>query len=270
MTEPSDVFGQAAYSVRFDWGLAGARATAADVAVVVDVLSFSTGVCIAVERGMQVYPYRWRDDRARDFAREHDAVLAEGRADARDGHHTAPALSPAALLACTPVPRLVLPSPNGSTISAGLQDSGAEVVAGCLRNADAVARLLADRLARGDTVAVIAAGERWCDDSLRPAVEDQLGAGAILAALARCGHRNAMSPEASVTAAQFEAVGDNFATRIGGCVSARELVAQGFGADVRVAVELDVSAVVPVLIDGAFSAASRPEPCSTPIDNVAG
>lgn len=54
-------------------------ATRADVSVVVDVLSFSTSVTVAVGRGIRVFPYRWKGNRAEDFARENDAVLALGR-----------------------------------------------------------------------------------------------------------------------------------------------------------------------------------------------
>ena len=63
-----DVLGQKGYAVRSGWGLLGARAMDADVTVVVDILSFSTSATIAVDRGMQVYPFRWRDHRARTFA----------------------------------------------------------------------------------------------------------------------------------------------------------------------------------------------------------
>lgn len=58
------------------------------------------------------------------------------------------------------------------------------VVAGSLHNARAVADWLAREHDEDDqTVAVIAAGAAWPDGSLRPAVEDLWGAGAILAAL---------------------------------------------------------------------------------------
>jgi len=51
-----DVFGQAQYQVRFDWGIRGADAVAgeADVIVVVDVLSFSTTVDLATTLGLEV------------------------------------------------------------------------------------------------------------------------------------------------------------------------------------------------------------------------
>ena len=53
------------HRVRFDWGPTGAAAIAegADVAVVVDVLSFTTTLAIAVERGITVWPFPWQDER---------------------------------------------------------------------------------------------------------------------------------------------------------------------------------------------------------------
>ena len=73
------------------------------------------------------------------------------------------------------VERIVLPSPNGSSICFALADSGLTVVGACLRNRAAVARWLAPQLAAGATVAVVAAGERWPDGSLRPATRGPLG-----------------------------------------------------------------------------------------------
>ena len=51
---------------RFDWDSAGAKglAPAVDVLVVVDILSFSTAVDVAVARGAVVYPARWTDEHA--------------------------------------------------------------------------------------------------------------------------------------------------------------------------------------------------------------
>lgn len=153
-----------------------------------------------------------------------------------------------------PMPRLVLPSPNGSTIAAALRDGGSTVAIGCLRNAHAVARWLAGMLEEGCSVAVIAAGERWGhDDSLRPALEDLLGAGAILARLVEMGHAERMSPEARVAGEMFEAGVAHLGDRLHHCVGGRELAGIGFGADVDVAAALDASTVVPVLVDGAFT-----------------
>ena len=254
----ADVFGQGDYDVRLDWGPAGARATQADIAVVVDVLSFSTSVTVAVERGMRVYPFPWQGPRAEAFAAEHDAVLAVGRLEARTrGAVAAPSLSPAGLLTCKPLPRLVLPSPNGSTIAAALQEVGGTCAVGCLRNARAVAAWLSAALERGQSVAVVAAGERWShDDSLRPALEDHLGAGAILSALATQGYAARLSPEARSAVDLFAAARDDLTERLLACVGGRELTALGFAADVAVAADLDASAVVPVLTDGAFEPAA--------------
>ena len=254
------LFGQGEYDVRFDWGPVGARATRPDVAVVVDVLSFSTSVTIAVERGMRVYPYPWKGQGAAEFAASRDAVLAVGRLEAgRDGAVSAPSLSPAGLLSCDVVPRLVLPSPNGSTIAAALREHGCTVLIGCLRNAGAVAGRVAEEVRAGRTVAVIAAGERWSeDDSLRPALEDHLGGGAIIAALAGEFGDDRFSPEAVAAAEVFEASRARLAERLHACVGGRELAGKGFARDVDVAAAFDASHVVPVLSDGAFGPGVQP------------
>ena len=118
---------QSAYDVRLEWGAAGAAALAADtdLAVVVDVLSFTTTLTVAAGRGISVLPYRWTDDGAAEFAREHGAALAVGRREAlRDGRSD-PSLSPASMARPeVDVERLVLPSPNGATICALLAESG--------------------------------------------------------------------------------------------------------------------------------------------------
>lgn len=253
--------GQAAYAVRLETGPTGAAAVvdgldATDVAVVVDVLSFTTTLGLAVERGVEVHPFAWRDERAEAYAREHDAVLAVGRFEAAAFGTRVPTLSPAAMLrgdGLDGVQRLVLPSPNGSTVSALLADAGVGVVGACLRNAAAVAAALAPALLRGSRLAVVASGERWPDGSLRPAAEDVWGAGALLAALVDHGVVG-LSPEAELAVAAWLAVAGDPVAALRACAGGRELAAVGFGEDVDVAAAVDVSDAVPVLLDGAFRA----------------
>jgi len=257
MTDGS-AHGQLRYRVRFEWGATGAAAIAegADVAVVVDVLSFTTTLSVAVERGITVHPFRWRDERAATYAAERDAVLATGRSE-----RAGVSLSPVSVRAAEGVERLVLPSPNGSSIAFGLAEAGVTVVGAALRNAAAVARWLP----AGATVAVLAAGERWPDGTLRPAVEDLWGAGAVVAGLVDLG-ATGLSPEARAAEQAFRAVEARLAEELHDCASGRELVEIGFAGDVAVAAEHDACAAVPVLQGEAFVAAtSRPgDPVSSP------
>lgn len=249
----AEAHAQASYAVRLDWGPTGAAAISqgADLAVVVDVLSFTTTLTVAVEQGLTVFPYRWQDDQAAAYAAERDAVLALGRFEARDAGGGV-TLSPASMASVEGVERIVLPSPNGSTIAFGLADSGATVVGACLRNASAVAAWLAPRIADGATLAVVVAGERWPDGSLRPCLEDLWGAGAMLAALGNQGVRDGVSVEATHAAAAFHAVAPTLTDSLLACAGGRELVAVGFEDDVRMAAEVDASDVVPVLDGDAF------------------
>lgn len=211
--------------------------------MIVDVLSFTTTLTVAVDAGIEVLPFRWKDERAAAYAAERDAVLATGRSR-RDGV----SLSPASVRAATGVARLVLPSPNGSAISFALAESGITVVGASLRNASAVARWLVER---DQPVAVIAAGERWPDGSLRPAVEDLWGAGAVLAALVDLG-ATGLSAEARATEQAFRAVVPRLPAELSACASGAELVDAGFPEDVAIAGELDDSDVVPLLTGSAF------------------
>lgn len=126
---------QAGCDTRFEGGLDGVRrlAPVSDVVVIVDLLSFSTCVDVAVSRGATIFPYRWQDASAEAFAREQGAELAVSRGQTTAEHPYS--LSPASLEALPSGARIVLPSPNGSTLAFVAADSGAAVIAGCLRNA---------------------------------------------------------------------------------------------------------------------------------------
>jgi len=102
-------------------------------------------------------------------------------------------------------------------------------------------------------------------DSAWPTSEITLGAGglAALGAAAACwdeacegnsaAHgRPGFSPEAQAARAAYEAVAPDLSAALHGCAGGQELAAIGFGADVDVAAEVGVSAVVPVLRDGVF------------------
>jgi 2-phosphosulfolactate phosphatase len=242
--------GQGGYRVRFDWGPLGADAVAPGAAfvAVVDVLSFTTTLTVAVEQGLSVLPYRWRDDSAVDFARRNGAALAVLRSQSGPGQIT---LSPESILNSglreSKIDRIVLPSPNGSAISARLAASGATVVGVSLRNAAAAAVWVRERAA-DRPVGVVAAGERWPDGSLRPAVEDLWGAGAFLDALGGCG----LSPEASTALSAYRGVALEVGEALAASVSGRELRNMGFEGDVAVAAEVGASDVVPVLAEGCF------------------
>jgi 2-phosphosulfolactate phosphatase len=60
VTDPA--LGQAAYAIRLEWGPTGAAAIGADadIAVVVDVLSFTTTLTVAVDQGWPSFRSRGR------------------------------------------------------------------------------------------------------------------------------------------------------------------------------------------------------------------
>jgi 2-phosphosulfolactate phosphatase len=119
------------------------------------------------------------------------------------------------------------------------------------------AKWLAPSLERGRSVAVIAAGERWAyDDSLRPALEAHLGAGAILWCSSGLGYRDKMSPEAIAAVGLFDVSREHIVARLRDRVGGKELTIKSFVADVEAAADLNASTVVPILVDGSFGPAA--------------
>jgi 2-phosphosulfolactate phosphatase len=211
---PESPFDQHRYQVRHDWGAEGLqRLDPADVVVVVDVLRFSTTVTDAVARG--------------------ESVPLDAAAHAV--------------------------SLNGAAVAQRAGASGAVVLLGCLRNAAAVARAVLDvqheRGAR-TSIAVIAAGElasRAPGAALRFAVEDQLGAGAIIDALGDLGVDHT-SPEAAAACEAFRGLRGAVRHLLTASGSGQELLDLGRRDEVLNAAAVDAASVVPVLRDGAFVA----------------
>jgi 2-phosphosulfolactate phosphatase len=108
-------------------------------------------------------------------------------------------------------------------------------------------------------IAIIPAGERWPDGSLRPCVEDLVGAGAVLASLP--GKR---SPEAEIALAAFERLRGHFAAALTACASGQELAGRGFLRDIDLASQYAVSAAVPLLTGDRFIDASSATADSSP------
>lgn len=233
-----------------EWGMAGLLALheRVSVLVIVDVLSFSTAVDIAVARGALVHPFPFLDQRA---AQQEAARLGAAMAYPRNAAGGQYSLSPASLATIPRGTRLLLPSPNGSRLSvaAAATKRRIPVLAGCLRNAGAVAAA-ARRLAGSGAVGVIPAGELWPDGGLRPAIEDLLGAGAIIERLG-----GEASPEAELARDAWRMAGQRLGGMIRLSTSGRELVSRGYSSDVDLAVDEAASVTAPLLQDGAYRAA---------------
>jgi 2-phosphosulfolactate phosphatase len=330
------VYEQDGRDLRLEWGRDGVAALGPHcaVVVVVDVLVFTTTVDIALGRGGRVLPLPWRDERGVEAARAAGAVLTRGGlagVEGRDGGMTTLradgaarewTLRPSSLVELPAGTFLAISSPNGATLCAAAAETGAAVLAGCLRNASAVARAAVE-IAGGAPIGIVPAGERWRDTPdkrLRPGIEELLGAGAIADAILRLragrpdvttdatrsgatGHASAAtlgstaenagdasrrsttehaggtsrgsttefagggaegaaergwhgaSAEAELAALTYRAAGDRVPELVADSVSGRELIAAGVPEDVRLATQVDVSAVVPRLVDGALVSA---------------
>jgi len=143
---------------------------------------------------------------------------------------------------------------NGARVAAAASDS--LVLLACLRNASAVAvAVLAEQTRRAarTSVAIIAAGELTKGEAaeVRFAVEDQLGAGAVIDALAARGIDHT-SPEAAAACEGFRGLRGAVRHLLAAGGSGQELLERGLRDEVLHAAEIDATDAVPVLRDGAF------------------
>jgi 2-phosphosulfolactate phosphatase len=236
--------------INLEWGRRGAMRAAerGDVVVIVGVLSFSTSVAVAVDRGAFIYPCRMDDDPG-EMARRIGAVSALRRKSVPEKGRFS--LSPLTYLDIDPGQKVVLASPNGATCS----DIAADVpclFAGGLVNAAAVADSISQLMGKQNlSVTVIACGERENIPSggskIRWAVEDYLGAGAILSRLG-----GSKSPDATVCEGAFVQSRSRLPEILHGCQSGQELRDSGFAGDVHYAAQLNVLESVPIMRAGRF------------------
>jgi 2-phosphosulfolactate phosphatase len=234
-------FSQDQAACRCEWGPVAVTALArADVTIVVDVFSFTTCVDVAASRGAVILPYPWNDPSALEFAAAQQAELAGRRGKARYS------LAPESYLDAPPGLRCVLPSPNGAQVTLHAAKALPVVFAGCLRNARAVAAAAARA---GSSFNVVPAGERWNDGTLRPALEDWLGAGAILRHLP-----GTHSPESEAAVTVFERYREALIDVLARCASGREMEGRAHGKDKVIAGHLDVSDCAPRFDGQAYAA----------------
>lgn len=226
--------------INFEWGTHGVKKYSAgsDVTVIVDVLSFSTCVDIVTANGSVLYPYRYKDGSAVGYAKSLNAELASFTRSA-----VVPSLSPVSLKNLPANSRIVLPSPNGSELS--LLSESKITLCACLRNFNAIGEYINST---DGNVTVIAAGEKWPDGSIRFAIEDFIGAGAVLSVLV-----GSLSPEAEACRSFFEANLSKLERLIYGCISGKELAERVFAGDVDAALELNCSKAVPYLQNGYYA-----------------
>ncbi|MBZ4487602.1 2-phosphosulfolactate phosphatase [Microbacterium sp. cx-55] len=142
---------------------------------------------------------------------------------------------------------------EAASVAAAAAASGAHVLLGSLRNAAAVAKeALAEQQRRGarTSIAVIAVGER-AGAATRFAVEDQLGAGAIIDALGALGIDHT-SPEAAAACEAFRGLRAAVRHLLTASGSGQVLIEAGRRDDALAAAQVDATHVVPVLRDGIF------------------
>ncbi|MEN8150876.1 MAG: 2-phosphosulfolactate phosphatase [Planctomycetota bacterium] len=221
----------------FDRGPTGAARAAerGDVVVVVDTLSFSSTVATAVHHGSYVFPVAPGEDGAA-IAADTGGILTVPRSQVTEEGQLS--LSPVPYQFLAPGTKVVCHSPNGGACCREAREAPL-LLAGCILNAFAVAEAIrgADR-----PVTVVACGEVRRDGSRRDAEEDDLGAGAILAALDR-----RLTGDALAIADAFDLVREKLFHALSVCESGRELEEVGFAEDVAHAAKLDRYDSVPVL-----------------------
>ncbi|SQK75427.1 Phosphosulfolactate phosphohydrolase and related enzymes [Tatumella ptyseos] len=70
-------FSQATFDVRLEWGMPAIDYLAADAdcIVIIDVMSFSTCVSVAIDNGARIYPYLRKDASATEYGEKRGPLL---------------------------------------------------------------------------------------------------------------------------------------------------------------------------------------------------
>lgn len=237
-------------SCHVDWGPEGVAAATArgDVAIIVDVLSFGTAVSTAVKAGATIFPCSTQAE-ALETATLGGTHAAVHRRDVPMGGPFS--LSPLTMVSARAGDKICVASPNGATCCRVAKSAPGTFVAG-LVNAGETARAAAHAATNHACgITVIACGERHPNGALRPAVEDWLGAGAIISHL-----HATLTAEAEVCREAYLAVLQRIPELLQKSESGQELCAAGYSRDVDFATSIDVHDTVVILRRGWLVAAA--------------
>ena len=234
--------------INLEWGVKGLKKfkPVSDVIIIIDVLSFSTCVDIVLNKSAFIYPYKYMDDTTILYSMQVGAELASTQRSKNNY-----SLSPGSLLNIKSGSKLVLPSPNGSELSFLSGSAGIITLTACLRNCRAVAEYAMEL---GKNITLIPAGEKWEDGSIRFAIEDILGAGAVISFL-----DGNFSAEALFAKDLYNTLKSDVCGILSECVSGKELIEKEFETDVRLACETNVSDSIPVFNVNRFENARNHE-----------
>lgn len=246
-----NVFNQAPFQCRMDWGARGVKEASArgDIIIVVDVLSFSSAITNAVHNGVIIYPFpRTGDINEYGKLAEAEVCILE-RTRARE--LGLPSLSATSFNESHKGKKYIVSSINGATCVKAANESNL-VFVGCLLNISAVVNVVNQiQKDKNLNITVIASGERWnsANDEpkeLRPSIEDYLGVGAILELL-----NGTKSPEAKVCISAYKNSKTELNDLIADSSSGRELKAMEFPEDVEFCSQIDIYKEVPVIVQDA-------------------
>ncbi len=240
------LFEQSPYECRVEWGRRGARDAArrGDIVIIVDVLSFSSTVISALRYGTIIYPYPPYLD-GKEYADKVGADYILGRAEA--AKIGKPTLSHVTFNQEHSNKKYVLSSLNGAFCT-WIASKVPALLIGSLLNASSVASVANQLILETKAnITVVPCGEQWSDvreyeDTLRPSIEDYLGAGAILSYL-----NGEKSPEVEVCIGAFNNSKQKLNELVWECGSGRELRERGFEEDVKHCSRLNVYQTVPIL-----------------------
>lgn len=211
------------------------------VCIVVDLLRASSSIAAILSQGAREVVPAGGIEEARRLHEKHPAYLlcGEQRGLPPDGFDfgNSPVEFARSDLAGRSV---ILATSNGTRILS--QAAGAfSVLVGTLLNRAAVADAARGL---GDVITIIAAGAY---EGQVFALEDAIGAGAIVHGLLELEPTTALSDGARTALACFESARDDLPAAIAACSHARDLVEIGLGEDVAYCARLDALAVAPLL-----------------------